>query len=72
MEKSSFLRFNYGAWYPIKDNGGKTIGQWCSDKLRSNVFEIMLEEVPNFCKLSMSWSSECHRQVCMLAQICSY
>lgn len=63
MEDSIFFQNNVGLPYPVRDNEGKKIGECKMTKLRSTVFEIMLQEVPNFCKLSMSWSLECHRQV---------
>ena len=63
MEESDYFQYHAGIPHPIEDEKGKKIGKYSTDKLRSNVFKIMLSEVPNFCKFSMSWSSECHRQV---------
>ena len=63
MEDSVFFQNNVGLPYPVVDDDGKKIGECNTAKWRSNVFDIMLQEVPNFCKLSMSWSSKCHRQV---------
>ena len=62
-EKSPFFRFNAGTRHPILDQNGKKTGEWSTRKMRSIVFEIMIEEVKNFCKSSISWSSETHRQV---------
>lgn len=66
MEDSVFFQNNVGLPYPVVvlvDDEPKKIGECNTAKWRSNVFDIMLQEVPNFCKLSMSWSSKCHRQV---------
>ncbi|XP_019858199.1 PREDICTED: uncharacterized protein LOC100640592 [Amphimedon queenslandica] len=63
MEDSVFFQNNVGLPYPVVDDDGKKIGEFNTSKLRSNVFDIMLHEVPNFCKLSMSGSSKCHTQL---------
>ena len=63
MEESPFFRFNAGTSHPIVDKTGKKIGEWTTKKMRSTVFEIMIEEVTNFCRSSVSWSSETHKQV---------
>ena len=62
-EESPLFRFNAGTKHPILDQNGKKTGEWSTQKMRSIVFEIMIEEVKNFCKSSISWSSETHRQV---------
>ena len=48
----------------IRNSEGRVIGERNTTKMRSTLFGIMQEEVGNFCKQSLSWSSDVHRQVC--------
>uniref|UniRef100_A0A1X7VIM8 Uncharacterized protein n=1 Tax=Amphimedon queenslandica TaxID=400682 RepID=A0A1X7VIM8_AMPQE len=64
MEKSVFFQQNLGIPYPVISKDGKTIGNYKTAELRSNVFALMLQEVTNFCNPSMSWYSESyHKQL---------
>lgn len=63
MEESVFFQQNTGLPYPVTDDDGRKVGQCNTAKWRSNVFDIMLQEVKHFCEPTISWSSGCHRQV---------
>ena len=65
LENCPHLCYNEGHKKAIKDNEGKVIRVINTTKMRSTLFDIMLEEVKNFCKQSMSWSADLHRQVCL-------
>ena len=65
LEDCPHLRYNEGYRETIRNSEGRVIGERNTVKMRSTLFAIMQEEVGNFCKQSISWSSDVHRQVCL-------
>ena len=56
METSNYFRFNAGTVNPIYDKNNRKIGEWNTRHMRSTVFELMIREVNNFCKKSVTES----------------
>ena len=63
LENCPHLCYNEGYRKTIRNSKGEVV-EINTAKMRSTLFAIMLKEVGNFCKQSMSWSSDIHRQVC--------
>ena len=64
MERRCIFLENCPHLETIRTKEGRVIEERNTAKMRSTLFAIMREEIGNFCKQSLSWSSDVHRQVC--------